>query len=130
MVGLPIPSGDEQGTSVGSANGSMASHDTEPLCTPDVAASADGVSLSGIDMFVRIRANRRVRLPASFRRGRHQRAGARPPRHSKVGATTPQWIHLVDVDGDAETTRIELRRRFEDISNAQWMPDVQESAAG
>ena len=135
---LPTPSGNEPGTSALSGNEPATSDDAgSRCCTPDLAAGADGVSLSGIDIFIRARANRAGRLPPPLRRGRHaraatlSRAGARPALHSANDrATTPQWVHLVDVDGDAESARIELRRRFEDDSDAPWMPDTRASVAG
>ena len=90
-------------------------------------------SLSGVDLFLAARTSRRVRLPASLRRGRHRTTGARP-----VSAVTAEraedlpGMYLVDGDGDAETSRIALRRRFEDISEGGWPlgPYPQESVAG
>ncbi len=38
-------------------------------------------------------------------------------------------MHLVDVEGEAETMRIALRRSFEDAAAAEAF-DLQESAAG
>jgi hypothetical protein len=39
-------------------------------------------------------------------------------------------MYLVDTDGESETTRIELRRRFEDVAAADAAPGTGESAAG
>jgi len=84
------------------------------------------LGVSGPDIFVRARSNRRGgrparsnrkdRLPLVFsRQGRHSideasRARARA-NHPCQG---PRRLYLVDPDGEDETTRIELRRRFED----------------
>jgi hypothetical protein len=39
-------------------------------------------------------------------------------------------MYLVDIDGESETTRIELRRRFEDVAATDAAPGTGESAAG
>jgi hypothetical protein len=93
------------------------------------------VSLSGDEIFVTARANRRDLVPVSLRRGRHHATGAGKTRarSNTSGETTPQ-MHLVetdvDVDGEAETMRIALRRSFEEVSAADVAVEVQESAAG
>jgi hypothetical protein len=97
------------------------------------AVDAASVSLSGVDLFLAARTSRRVRLPASLRHGRHRANGARPALAGPVEmAEDLPEIHLVDGDGAAETSRIALRRRFEDISDGGRPLGIfpQESVAG
>jgi hypothetical protein len=98
-------------------------------------SGVDGTSasLSGADLFLVARTSRRVRLPASLRRGRHRATGANPVVDVRAGhAEKPAGMYLVDVDGEAETSRIALRRRFEDIADGGWSLGTypQESVAG
>ena len=86
--------------------------------------------LSGDEIFVSARTDRRGFLPVSLRRGRrakHLRLALARANHP---CQTGPRMYLVDVDGEAETMRIDLRRRFEDISDADAMLDTLESVAG
>jgi hypothetical protein len=95
------------------------------------------MAVGGADIFISERRNRRVRVPASIRRGRHQTKG---PRHALDAtndrAGSSQRMYLVDVDGQTETARIALRRTFEDISaansssEAHPSPELRQSVAG
>ena len=84
---------------------------------PDVDESALVLAVSGADMFVSASKSRRVQLPASLRRGRHGARDARKRHRASNGeGEKSHELHLVEVDGQAETERIALRRRFEEIS--------------
>jgi hypothetical protein len=107
----------------------------EPVLEPDVDETP-GV-ISGADLFLSARKSRRVQLPASLRRGRHgSKDGRRERRVRDSRGASSRQLHLVDVDGQAETERIALRRRFEEISamepawNAPSGNQLQQSAAG
>jgi len=109
----------------------------EPALEPNVDETPRAIALSGNDMFFSARKSRRVQLPASLRRGRHGSKVARRERREpdSRGASSHQ-LHVVDVDGYAETERIALRRRFEEISatepawNAPSGTQLQQSVAG
>jgi hypothetical protein len=95
---------------------------------PDVDEEPRFLAVGGVDMFISARPNRRVRMPASLRRGRHQTKDPRKALDAtNQRAGTSQRMHLVDVDGRAETARIELRRRFEEISAADSSSEVDPS---
>jgi hypothetical protein len=88
-------------------------------------------------MFIAARRARRLHMPASLRRGRHRTKDSRKAllaTNDRAGSS-PR-MHLVDVDGQAETARIELRRRFEEISSGDPSSDrdlsgeLRRSAAG
>ena len=96
----------------------------------DVDETALAVPLCGDEIFVTARRKRRDHLPVALRRGRHGAKGAGRTRTRAVprGGTAPT-MHVVDVDGEAETVRIALRRSFEDASTDDGF-EMQESAAG
>ena len=109
----------------------------EPALEPDIDETASVIALGGEDMFLSARKSRRVQLPASLRRGRHGSKVARRQHQARDGrGASSHQLHLVDVDGQAETERIALRRRFEEISatesgwNAPSGAQLQQSAAG
>ena len=63
----------------------------------------------------------------------HSLADRRVEEAPKGPAQGPQRMSLGDVAGQAETARIALRRRFEDLSygsGADGAPETQESVAG
>lgn len=110
---------------------------------PDEETTDRGpLGVSGPDIFVTSKANRRGARPAKsdrkdrlplvlLRQGRHatdeaSRARARA-NHPCQG---PRRMYLVDADGGDETTRIELRRRFEDVSLLGAAHKSQDSVAG
>jgi hypothetical protein len=100
------------------------------------------LGVRGPDIFLRprsnrrglrpVRSNRRDFLPVAFlRQGRHStdeasRARARA-NHPCQGQPR---LYLVDADGEDETTRIELRRRFEDVSVPGAAHPAQDFVAG
>jgi hypothetical protein len=109
----------------------------EPVLEPAVDETPGAIALSGADMFLSARKSRRVQLPASRRRGRHGSKDGRGERRARDGrGASSRQLHLVDVDGQAETERIALRRRFEEISaiepawNAPSGTELQQSVAG
>jgi hypothetical protein len=103
---------------------------------PDVDENPGVMAVGGDDMFISARRARRMRMPASLRRGRHQAKDSRRALDAatdRAGSSTR--MHLVDVDGEAETARIELRRRFEELSTtdssfADSSGELRQSVAG
>jgi hypothetical protein len=109
----------------------------EPAPEPNVDETPRVIALSGKDMFFSARKSRRVQLPASLRRGRHGSKVARSERRARDGrGASSHQLHVVDVDGQAETERIALRRRrFEESAiepawNAPSGTQLQQSVAG
>jgi hypothetical protein len=86
-------------------------------------------SLSGQDVFISAPPVRRALVPASLRRGRHRSTRTRTE-VADQGGEDSRSLHLVDVDGRAETTRIELRRRFEAGVGEGCPAERQDSVAG
>jgi len=89
------------------------------------------VAISGADIFIKAKASWRFRLPAPMRRGKHR---SRSPRHAygttrDQAETAPRGGHG-DLDGGAETMRIEQRRRFEDAWDATCALDPLEPVVG
>jgi len=104
---------------------------------PDVDESAGVTAVGAVDVFIAARRARRVRMPASLRRGRHRTKDSRKTLvATDHRAESSPRMHLVDVDGQAETARIELRRRFEEISSGDSSSgrdlsgELRQSAAG
>jgi hypothetical protein len=95
------------------------------VLAPEVDDGPVVMAISGADMFVSARRDRRVHLPAALRRGRRRARHARTGRRAGNNeGESPQRMHLVDVDGQTETARIALRLRFEDMSVADFPSDV------
>jgi hypothetical protein len=91
----------------------------------DDEGSTPEMPLSGPDIFLSSRPPRRAVLPTSLRRARAQ---SREARMAQSRANHPcQGPRMY---GESETTRIELRRRFEDVAAADAAPGTGESAAG
>jgi hypothetical protein len=118
-----VPEGDGDGESAGAVE-------------PYVDEAPGVVAVGADDVFISARRVRRVRMPASLRRGRHQ---AKDSRRALDATSCPAGssarMRLVDVDGQAETARIELRRRFEEISatdssDTDLSGELRQSAAG
>jgi hypothetical protein len=87
---------------------------------PDVDEIALVMAVGGEDIFIAARRNRRARVPASLRRGRHQTRSSRPSIDAPSDrAGADQRMYLVDADGDTETARIALRRSFEETHSAE-----------
>jgi len=96
----------------------------------DGSETSFAMSLSGDEIFVSAKPIRRDHVPVALRRGRHRSKGSSRTRaRSTRRAVTTAGMHLVDVDGEAETMRIALRRSFEDVPSAETF-ELQESAAG
>ena len=96
---------------------------------PDVDESPLAISLSGSDMFFSASKSNRVQLPASLRRGRHGARDAHKRRRAPKASESSHQLYLVEVDGRAETERIALRRRFEEISAVELSWDAQSGTA-
>ena len=103
---------------------------------PDVEKNPGVTAVGADDMFISARRVRRVRMPASLRRGRHQAKDSRRAFDAASNRAGPSpRMHLVDVDGQAETARIALRRRFEEVSatdsaDADLSGELRQSVAG
>jgi hypothetical protein len=89
------------------------------MVEPDVDETSCVMAVGGEEIFISARRVRRVRMPASLRRGRHQTRNRRPSLDaSNDRAGSSQMMSLVDVDGHTETARIALRRSFEESASA------------
>ena len=99
----------------------------------DDDGSTPGTPLSGADIFLSARPARSARravLPTSLRRARTEAREARTAQSRANHPCQGPRMYLVDIDGESETTRIELRRRFEDVAATDAAPGTGESAAG
>jgi len=67
----------EQGASVANGDDSVASEAIESVAVADVVGTPGAASLGRSDVFIAAKANRRVRLPAWLRQGRHRAMGRR-----------------------------------------------------
>jgi hypothetical protein len=110
---------------------SLADREAEEHVKTSSEQDVDGeLPLGGPDIFLSARATRRVLMPRSLRRGRSRandarRAAARANHPCQSGG-----LHIVDLDGESETARIALRRRFEETAATSTTPAAGESAAG
>ena len=105
----------------------------EPDDTVTTPGEPLGGPLGGPDIFLSARTTGRmlflvfpVPCAEGARRAKDaRRAAARANHPCQSGG-----LHLVDLDGESETARIALRRRFEDTASTSTTPSTGASAAG
>ena len=107
------------------------------MVVPDTEETSVVIAVGGDDIFISTRRDRRARVPASLRRGRHRTKSPRPSRDAPSDrAGADRRMYLVDVDGHTETARIALRRSFEETPAADssfdtdHSPELRHSVAG